>query len=207
MADWRRKYRLTWAMNACVGYKQSRIVFYSGCRCGALVCIDQAVWECPVPWITVFPSLPQSVIRASSSAWCYYWVIRLPSFPASATAVDATTWGGKEKKGLLFFFVRAFMCAYMAGCRDDCAWDSTMWPFFTKKCNKWTSISQAAGVMKNISDVRDLYFCHPSINESNISSHKSTHLPVHIYRLQAENNFLSQIFIFPFPGSSVSWVF
>lgn len=46
--------------------------------------------DCSALWITLFPSLP---VRASSSVRCYYRVIRLPSFPVSATAVNATWWG------------------------------------------------------------------------------------------------------------------
>lgn len=166
MTDWRRKYRLTRAMNACVGYKQSRIAFYSSCRCSTLVCIDQVV--------RAFCSLNHCVSISPSTHGQSFIIDMVLLLGDTAPFISClSNIGGKRV--CFFFCFCACMCAYMVGWMDDCAWDSTICPFFTKKCNKWTSIFQAAGVMKNISDVReDLYFYHASINESNISSHKST---------------------------------
>lgn len=89
--DWLEKKWLTWAMNACVGYKQSRIVFLFWFVDAVHWCVLIRLWECSVLWIIVFPSLPLSMVRASSSTLCYYWVIWLPSFPVAATTVNATT--------------------------------------------------------------------------------------------------------------------
>lgn len=92
----------------------------------SILVVDAAHWcvlirlrECPVLWIIVFPSLPQSVVRASSSTWCYDWAIRLPSFPVSNSSECNNIEGGRKKRGSFFLCICACMCAYMAGWRDD----------------------------------------------------------------------------------------
>lgn len=79
--DWREQRMHVWAAN-------NGIVFYSGCWYSTLVRIDQAARAfSPLSHCVFFffISLYQSTVRASLSTWCYYWAIRLPSFPASAT--------------------------------------------------------------------------------------------------------------------------
>lgn len=107
---WLKKYRLTRATNACVGFKQSRSVFCSACRCSTLMCIDQVVR------LLCSQSLCShlSLSPWSSSAWCYYWVIRLPSFPVSATAVNVAT-QGKNVFSFFFFLVRACVPTWLDG--------------------------------------------------------------------------------------------
>lgn len=98
---------LRWAVSSCVGYKQRRIIFYSGCRCSTLV-----YWlGCESVSITLFPSRCLPMVRASWSTLSYCEMIRLPSFPVSTTALKATIWG--DKKGLVF--LRVCTCAYMIG--------------------------------------------------------------------------------------------
>ena len=51
-------------------------------------CVLIRLWERSVFWIIVFPSLPLSTARASSSARRYYCLILLLSFPVPTTALN-----------------------------------------------------------------------------------------------------------------------
>lgn len=110
MTDWKRKYRLTQAMNACVGYKQSRIVFYSGCWCSTLVCIDQVV--------RVFCSLNHCVsISPSIHGHLHHQHGVITGWYGSLHFLSQQQQQQRGKKGLLFFvfFVRACVHTWLVG--------------------------------------------------------------------------------------------
>ena len=91
-------------MNACVGYKQSRIVVYSGCRCSALVCIDQ-VFVRVICSLNHFVSISPS-IRGQSVV--VNMVLLLGDMAAFISCVGSTRSEyndiGEEKKGFAIFF-------------------------------------------------------------------------------------------------------
>lgn len=119
--DWREQRMHVWAAN-------NGIVFYSGCWYSTLVRIDQAARAFSPLSHCFFISLYQSTVRVSLSTWCYYWAIRLPSFPALATMQRA------EK-----MVCSVFMCTWAC----DSVLNNTICPFITNTRREWPRISQA----------------------------------------------------------------
>lgn len=131
-------YWLTWAMNACVGSKQ---------------------WVCFLFWLLIqytgaYWSGRQSVLSSDSLRFLSLFIN-----PQSELHCQHGVITGRygylhflprqqcrgQKNGLLDFYV------YMRVC--DGVLNSTICPFITNTRREWPRISQAAGIMRNISDI------------------------------------------------------
>lgn len=124
---WQEQWMHVWATN--------RVGLFSVLAVNAVHwCVLIRLWEHRV--LIVFPSLPQSTATASSSPWCYYGEIRLPSYPASVTPLNAATWGG---------FCVWVCCVCVCVCDWEDRWLCIRLHnvyFLHSKCNKWVYLWQ-----------------------------------------------------------------
>lgn len=158
-------------------------------------CVLIRLRECSVLWITVFPSLPLPMVRASSSSTVLLPDDTAPFISCLSNSTECSSIG----------------CVHSEhGCVDGwvCACVCVTAQYVLSSQRNTTNKLQAAGVMKIISDVRgDLFFHYPPINEWNISTHKSAqHLIPIDFRLTTIFS-LEYLFLFSFLNSSLPRVF